>query len=720
MSGYGKGRQTTVRVGGHVYAVNITKSEMEARNIDRERARQLSRETSRRRRALQDRRAQMEAKEEAARKTELQKRRERQRDVTERYQRGMIPMRRRFGSPLLQKSYTAPELNVQQNLHSLSETRFQSPFASGRKDQSEEDAMKAAQSRKQYFDNLTKRARTPSATKREEPVPNPMPSSRQATIRRHSKEVQELSNFVPKPPLYAKPKSAWNDSDQRVPEEDSYKDASDEDQIEEFEDSSDDNLAESIIDETLEAKENETFDVEPEKAQIVINRCSTPDKLAEVPVAPKLERQAVKVPTPPNGTRPDDRVDPRKQMMLKKLSDSSIKTESVIEFKSMSRIEETADEVSKTATVQPKGILKKKRSQRRVVSAAGNRGIIAASIRDSLEISKKSADEEPVEVRRNVVWDKLYYDDNTTAEFGVDGRAVSQDKEPKKKNPRRVKLSKSKISIDKKSSSKSTSGATTGKTPSKAKKAKKAPKVAATPQPPPSQMQSYHSAYSVTPFPSSCAQLKTDYPQYQPAPPKVPRPDPVSRTPMPPTVPKPLISRTQILRTKKSAPVTNPVKVMHPKQTRPDQRMMINSNNQTNINIGSVEISPEPALNRTPTDNDINWLWERVRSVLETQQQRRPKSSTVYRPKPSSNPTMSKTRPHSAHVLDSNQAFLVAEHLAEQGIPNDRIMTVLNPATTTISMEEAQIEQSLQRLDERLYNIQENIGYNGIVFHNRH
>ena len=56
------------------------------------------------------------------------------------------------------------------------------------------------------------------------------------------------------------------------------------------------------------------------------------------------------------------------------------------------------------------GILKKKRSQRRVVSAAGNRGIIAASIRDSLEISKKSVDEEPVEVRRNVVWDKLYYD----------------------------------------------------------------------------------------------------------------------------------------------------------------------------------------------------------------------------------------------------------------------------------------------------------------------
>lgn len=42
MSGYGKGTgPQTVRVGGHVYAVNITKSEMEARNIDRERARQL-------------------------------------------------------------------------------------------------------------------------------------------------------------------------------------------------------------------------------------------------------------------------------------------------------------------------------------------------------------------------------------------------------------------------------------------------------------------------------------------------------------------------------------------------------------------------------------------------------------------------------------------------------------------------------------------------------
>ena len=40
MTIYGQGPQT-VRVGGHVYAVNITKSQMEARNIDRERARQL-------------------------------------------------------------------------------------------------------------------------------------------------------------------------------------------------------------------------------------------------------------------------------------------------------------------------------------------------------------------------------------------------------------------------------------------------------------------------------------------------------------------------------------------------------------------------------------------------------------------------------------------------------------------------------------------------------
>lgn len=86
-----------------------------------------------------------------------------------------------------------------------------------------------------------------------------------------------------------------------------------------------------------------------------------------------------------------------------------------------------------------------------------------------------------------------FFQDNTTAEFGADGRAVSQDKEPKKKNPRRVKLSKSKSSIDKKSSSKSSSGATTGKAPARTKKAKKAPKVAATPQPPPSHMQSYHS-----------------------------------------------------------------------------------------------------------------------------------------------------------------------------------------------------------------------------------
>ena len=321
-----------------------------------------SRETSRRRRALQDRRAQMEAKEEAARKSELQKRRERQRDVTERYQRGMIPMRRRFGSPLLQKSYTAPELNVQQNLHSLSDTRFQSPFASGRKDLTEEDAIKAAQSRKAYFDNLTKRARTPSATKREE-IPNPMPSSRQAAVRRrHSQEVQELSDFVPKPPLYPKPKSAWNDSDRRVPpEEDSYKDASVEDEIDEVEDSSDDDQAESIEDETIqETNENETFDVEPEKAHLVINRCSTPEvedapvKIVK-PAPPVTVTATVQVPSPPNGSRPNA-VDPRKQNLLKKLSDSSIKTESVIEFNSMSRINETVEEVPKVTAIQPKGI----------------------------------------------------------------------------------------------------------------------------------------------------------------------------------------------------------------------------------------------------------------------------------------------------------------------------------------------------------------------------
>ena len=53
--------------------------------------------------------------------------REKQREATERYQRAHIPHRRRFSSPVLDKAYSAPALTAESNLHSLSDTRFQSP-----------------------------------------------------------------------------------------------------------------------------------------------------------------------------------------------------------------------------------------------------------------------------------------------------------------------------------------------------------------------------------------------------------------------------------------------------------------------------------------------------------------------------------------------------------------------------------------------------------------
>lgn len=54
----------------------------------------------------------------------------------------------------------------------------------------------------------------------------------------------------------------------------------------------------------------------------------------------------------------------------------------------------------------------------------------------------------------------------------------------------------------------------------------------------------------------------------------------------------------------------------------------------------------------------------------------------------------------------SSSQFILAEQLARRGAPDDRIMGVINPPMTQLSLEEQQIQESLMRLDTRLLNIQ--------------
>ena len=70
-----------------VYQISLTPAQLEQRHVDKQRERRISRETSKRRKALEDRRKQTQLREERERQNELMKRRERQREATERYQR---------------------------------------------------------------------------------------------------------------------------------------------------------------------------------------------------------------------------------------------------------------------------------------------------------------------------------------------------------------------------------------------------------------------------------------------------------------------------------------------------------------------------------------------------------------------------------------------------------------------------------------------------------
>ena len=125
---------------------------------------------------------------------------------------------------------------------------------------------------------------------------------------------------------------------------------------------------------------------------------------------------------------------------------------------------------------------------------------------------------------------------------------------------------------------------------------------------------------------------------------------------------------------------------------------------------------------------EINWLWERVRSALESQHTHNPAKRPKTAPKATTSsrtPTFSKqTRPSSGNkavICDSisivylavntssTSNFVLAEQMARRGVSDDRIMGVIdNPPMTQLSLEEQQIQQSLLRLDNRLVNIQVN------------
>ena len=54
--------------------------------------------------------------------------------------------------------------------------------------------------------------------------------------------------------------------------------------------------------------------------------------------------------------------------------------------------------------------------------------------------------------------------------------------------------------------------------------------------------------------------------------------------------------------------------------------------------------------------------------------------------------------------------------MARRGAPDDRIMGVINPPMTQLSLEEQQIQESLMRLDNRLLNIQVKLFYELVQF----
>jgi len=360
----------------------------------------FSRETSKRRKALEERRKQAQLREEKERQTELLKRREKQREATERYQRAHIPVpaRRRFSSPVfktsLYQSNTTATTTQQTSYGTTIRTKHDNQindirgYYSTVQLENEEHSRRTAQKQIDFNQKLKEQAS-------------------RATVN----PPTYLVYHQPTPPSYPKPremeiKSAWansgsvgDGSDPRAP---SRCDRRPSDEISEAEHEDDLEATFTIHEKTENRK------IEPE----VVQRSSTPD----------IEEQISVRPSPPIDPKPKQTVvkDPR----IKKIEVMNIqKGETTIQKEIVaipsqkvpdSKEPNENNEEKEDSVLMPKGILKARSYNRRIVSAGKNGGIVAASIRDSLELATKLGPDN----KKNVRWDKLYYNDDSVAEEG--------------------------------------------------------------------------------------------------------------------------------------------------------------------------------------------------------------------------------------------------------------------------------------------------------------
>ena len=294
-------------------------------------------------------------------------------------------------------------------------------------------------------------------------------------------------NIIPQPPIYPKPPSpsqkpksmsdAWGDKKEELARAPS--------RCDQREDSSDEPK-------TSEDDLESTFTVQKE----AVARASTPEK---VPDKMKLAF----VPAPPVKPRPSSTseiCDPRvRQIEVLNVASSPAILEAETEIRA--KIAETSVEVASGDTdfenvaQKTKSILKPASStRRRVVSANKAQGLVAASIRDSLDLVGKKLDKPS----KSVKWDKLYYNDSTIAEFGVDGRPVPVKESSKKRG--RKSSPKQQAAVEKGAGKRSSKNA-------KSDKSEKSDSVARQ-----SKISSYTSNAIVVPSPSSGPYLRTETP----------------------------------------------------------------------------------------------------------------------------------------------------------------------------------------------------------------
>ena len=291
----------------------------------------------------------------------------------------------------------------------------------------------------------------------------------------------------PQPPIYPKPPSpsqkpksmseAWGDKKEELARAPS--------RCDQREDSSDEPK-------TSEDDLESTFTVQKE----TVARASTPERPPEV-------MKIAFVPAPPVKPRPSSTsevYDPRvRQIEVLNVASSPAIME--VEKEIRAKIAENSVEVAsgdtdfESVAQKTKSILKPASStRRRVVSANKSQGLVAASIRDSLDLVGKKLDKPS----KSVKWDKLYYNDSTIAEFGVDGRPVPVKESSKKRG--RKSSPKQQAAVEKgagKRSSKSAKSDKTEKTDAIARQTK---------------ISGYTSNAIVVPSPSSGPYLRTETP----------------------------------------------------------------------------------------------------------------------------------------------------------------------------------------------------------------